>query len=347
MATHVQVPGTLVIDLTAPFNQQGIYNAIRTVYPPDPTLSVVSIAVPFVHINCLEYGIIDPVDALKRAAQNIYNYMMQYYVQPLWNALYSLFKALESLIGSVLDLTIPVFNLHISDLFDPNLGERIRQWVLDLYYNAQQQLRDILDLLGIKWPDFGGVHAPEFDIGYIADAILNSLWGFILKAIKKVIEFIKLGLVAWEAINNNGIPTWSQIWEQAKDAILGYITDLLTNVPTIDQIYDAVVAWAKVFWGKLSVTAEEIMEAIKHFTFGIFGKPFDWDLPWNPSISMPNVDIYKMLTSILLYCKNFLFNIINSFIQAVVSVLEFFGISLGNLGQISIPITLCAVVNEA
>lgn len=335
---HILVPGELVIDLSAPFTQQGIYNAIRTVYPKDPTLSVVSIAVPLVYINCKDFGTIDPVNEIKNAVMRLYNYFMQSYIQPIWNALFSLLKAL----GGVFDIKLPVLGLSINDLFDPNLAEKIKKIILDWYYNAKDQLIKLLETLGIRWPITFKTSQPEFEIEEIVKAILNSLWGFVVKAIKKVIELIKLGLLAWEAINTQGVPTWSRIWQEAVDAVLGAILDFLTRVPTIQEIYDALVAFAKQVWNKAVVSIEEIIAVIKDFKF--FGlKLFDWDFPWNPKVSNSEIDLMRMLNSMLVWMKNFIFRLILQFVQLVENVLQFFGVTLAKLTTIKIPITLCAV----
>lgn len=349
MAQHIQIPGTLTFDLTAPFTQQGIYNAIRSAYPTSPDYTVVSLAVPLVHINCLETGVIDPVGMLKDAALKLYNYFMQYYIQPIWNALYSLYEALKSFGLGLLDITIPVLDLTLPDLFDPDLINKIKAKVLNWWNNLdlRQNLIDLLNLLGIPWPlgTSGHLSVPQFDIEYIVNAILNSLWSFVLKLIKKVISLISQGLRLWELATQEGAIVWSQIWDNLKDAVLGYILDFLTNVPTIQEMYDALIAWAKSVYNKAVVTAEEILAIIKDFKF--FGlKPFDWDLPWNPKLNMPEVDLMRMLNSMLVWFKNFLFSIIKQFIDAVMDILSYFGVSLASLLTINIPVTYCAVRNE-
>lgn len=349
MAQHIQIPGTLTFDLTAPFTQQGILNAIRSAYPTSPDYTVVSLAVPLVHINCLETGVIDPVGMLKDAALKLYNYFMQYYIQPIWNALYSLYEALKSFGLGLLDITIPVLDLTLPDLFDPDLINKIKAKVLNWWNNLdlRQNLIDLLNLLGIPWPlgTSGHLSVPQFDIEYIVNAILNSLWSFVLKLIKKVISLISQGLRLWELATQEGAIVWSQIWDNLKDAVLGYILDFLTNVPTIQEMYDALIAWAKSVYNKAVVTAEEILAIIKDFKF--FGlKPFDWDLPWNPKLNMPEVDLMRMLNSMLVWFKNFLFSIIKQFIDAVMDILSYFGVSLASLLTINIPVTYCAVRNE-
>lgn len=342
---HIQIPGTLTFDLSAPFTQQGIYNAVRAAYPTSPDYTVVSLAVPLVHINCLEEGIFDPVGMLKDAVLKLYNYFMQYYIQPLWNALYSLYEALKGFGLAVLDLTIGILDLTLADLFDPNLFEKIRIKILDWYYNARDRLIDLLNQLGIKWPITFNVSSPQFEIDYIINAVLNSLWSFILRLVKKVISLISTGLRLWELATQQGRIVWSQIWDNLVDSILGYILDFLTNVPTIQDIWDALVEFAKNAYNKAVVTIEEILAVLKDFKF--FGlKPFDWDLPWNPNVNFPEVDLMRMLNSMLIWFKNFLFSIIKQFIDAVADILNFFGINLAGLLTITIPVTFCAIKNE-
>ncbi len=341
---HILVPGTLTFDLAAPFTQQGIYNAIRTAYPKSSEYTVVSIAVPLVYVNCIDFGIVDPIASIKDAVLKLYNYFMQYYIQPIWNALYSLYEALKSFGLGLLDIKIPILDLTLEDLFNPNLIEKIKNKILDWYYNARDKLIDLLKFLGIPWP-LTSTSAPQFDIEYIINAVLNSLWGFVLKLIKEVIALISTGLRLWELATQQGRIVWSQIWDTIKDAILGSIIDFLTTIPTLQQIWDALVQFAKDVYKKAVVTAEEILAIIKDFKF--FGlKPFDWDLPWNPNVSFPEVDLQRMLNSMLVWFKNFLFNIIKQFVQAVIDILNFFGINLSNLAVINIPITFCAVKNE-
>lgn len=347
MVQHITVPGQLVFDPSTAITQDGLYNTLRLIKPEDPNLQVVSIAIPFVHINCKETGVIDLVTELKNAAERLYDYFIKYYIQPAWNALYSLYEALKNLGLGVLDLTIPFFDLHISDLFDPNLFTTIKEKVLNLYYNAKQTLIDILKALGIRFPFTFGTFSPELEIEEIVKAICNSLWGFLLKAFKKLIQLCKLGTELWEAINTNGIPTWSSIIERIEAAVMGAILDFLTNVPSINDIYNSLVNFAKSVYNKAAVTAQEIIAVIKDFTFGIFGKLFNFSFPtWNPNVSNPELDLMRMLNQMLLYLKNFLLSTITNFVKGIVNVLKQFGVALAELLTFTIPITLCAIVSD-
>jgi hypothetical protein len=344
--THITIPASISIDLNAPFSQQGIYNIIRSAYTPVPGYSIVGIDIPLLNIACKEFGVIDPINELKNAAIKVYDLMVRYYIEPVWYALKALYDVLKSLGLGLLNIDIPVFNLKIEDLFDTNLGQRVKEAVLDLYYNAKQQLIDLLDLLGITWPPFARFSSAELEIEYIVDSIRHSLWGYLIRAIKQIWGLIATGLKLWEAINNQGIPTWSKIWDETLETIIFQVANYLTNIPTIKQIYQAILEYARLVYNKFEVTYQEIMDAMSGFTFPIFGKPFDWDLPWNPNVNFPELDFSKMMTSILVWMKNFLFNIINQFNNAVVAVFQFFGISFAGLAVITIPVTFCAIPNE-
>jgi len=347
MAQHVTVPGSIVFNPRSAFNQEGLYNALRLIKPQDPSLTVVSIAIPFVHVNCKEFGIIDPIVELKNAAERLYDYFIKYYIQPIWNAVYSLYEALKNLGLGIIDLAIGIFDLHISDLFDPDLFGRVKAKVLDWYYNRKQDLIDLLNTLGIRFPFTFSLKSAELEIEELVKAICNSLWAFLIKAFKRIITLISQGIKLWEAIYNQSIPTWSELWDGAVNAVLGVIADFLTNVPTLKDIFDALEAFAKSVWNKAVVTFQEILAVIQDFTFGIFGKLFNFSFPkWNPNSFNPEIDLMRILNQMQLYLKNFLLSIITNFVKAVADILSFFGVTILDALTFEIPITLCAVVND-
>lgn len=346
MAQHITVPGSIVFNPRTAFSQEGLYNTLQLIKPQDPNLTVVSIAIPFVHINCKEFGIIDAVTELKNAAERLYDYFVKYYIQPIWNALYSLYEALKDLGLGIIDLAIGIFDLHISDLFDPNLFDTIKAKVLDWYNNRKQDLIDLLNTLGIRFPFTFNVSVSEIEIEEIAKAICNSLWAFLIKAFKRVIALISQGVALWEALHSSP-PTLSQLINRAYDAILGVIGDFLTNVPSINDIYESLVNFAKSVYNKASVTIEEIVAVIKDFTFGPFGKLFNFSFPtWNPNTNFPEVDLMRMLNQMLIFLKNFILSTITNFVKAIADVLQFFGVTILDALTFEIPITLCAVTNE-
>jgi hypothetical protein len=346
MAQHITVPGSIAFNPRTAFSQEGLYNTLQLIKPQDPNLTVVSIAIPFVHINCKEFGIIDVVTELKNAAERLYDYFVKYYIQPIWNALYSLYEALKNLGLGIIDLTIPFFNLHISDLFNPNLFDTIKDYVINLYYNAREELESILRALGIRFPFTFNISVPEIEIVEIAKAICNSLWAYLIKAFKRVIALCSQGVALWEALHSTP-PTLSQLIERVQNAILGVIGDFLTNVPSINDIYESLVNFAKSVYNKASVTIEEIVAVIKDFTFGPFGKLFNFSFPtWNPNTNFPEVDLMRMLNQMLIFLKNFLLSTITNFVKAIADVLQFFGVTILDALTFEIPITLCAVTND-
>jgi hypothetical protein len=273
---------------------------------------------------------------------------MQYYIQPIWNALYSLYEALKGFGLAVLDLSIGLLDLTLADLFDPDLVNKIKAKILNWYNNLdlRQNLIDLLNLLGITWPITLNSVVPQFDIEYIVNSILSSLWGFVIKLIKDVWGLIATGLRLWELATQQGAIIWSQIWADLKDSFIGgTILNFLTKIPTVQDIWEALVAFAKNVYNKAVVSYEEILAVLKDFTF--FGiRPFDWDLPWNPSVNFPEFDLMRMLNSMLQWLKNWMFNIINQFVRAIGNILSAFGINLGELLSFTIPLSFCAVANE-
>jgi hypothetical protein len=257
-----------------------------------------------------------------------------------------LYDALKSFGLGILDLTIGILDLTFPDLFDPNLIEKIKVKILDWYYNAKDKLIELLELLGIKWPIMITVNSPQFDIEYIINAIMNSLWAFVIRLIKKIWGFIATGLRLWEIATQQGAIIWSQLWNELIDSIIGgAIINLFTSVPTIEDIYNALVEFAKNVYNKSVVSIQEIIAVIKDFTF--FGiKPFEWDVPWNINTNFPEVDLMRMINSMLMWFKNWMFNLVNQFVNAIASILQAFGISLAGLAVITIPITFCAIKNE-
>jgi hypothetical protein len=338
-----QVAGTLTIDLSKALNMQTLTQTVQAI-PVTTGTTVVGIAIPLLGINCNDTGIISIVDDLKEAMSRLYNYCMTSYVQPVWEALYQIFNFLKNLGLAALDLTIPVLNLHISDLFAPDLYNRIKASIIHMYYNARDQLYSLLDTLGIKYPFFSSISCPQWDIEQIVKSIFYSLWSFVVRKIFEIIGIIKTGWALYDAAFNNNIPTWSTIWENLKTTFLVTILQYLAAPPSFQDIYDALIAYAKLIYNKVVVTAQDLLKALESFTLPLFGKPFDWLFPWNPTTNIPEVDVIRIINDIAVWTKNFIFNIVTKFVQAVAeafkALLSLVGLSFP---VISIPITLCVV----
>ena len=340
---ETQVAGTIHIDLSKALSMQTLTQTVQAI-PVTTGTTVVGIAIPALYINCKDGGVISVLDDIKDAMSRLYNYCMTSYVQPIWNALYGIYNFLKALGLGIIDLTIPILNLHISDLFAPDLYDRLKASVLNLYYNAKDQLNSLLDFLGIKHPFFGSISCPEWDIEQIVKSIFYSLWSFVVNKIWDLIGLIKAGWKLYDAVYNNNIPTWSQIWDGLENSILYTLIVKAFAPPTYQEIYDALVAYAKLAYNKVVVTAQDLLKALETFTLPFFGKPFDWLFPWNPNLSAPEVDVIRIVTDIAIWTKNFVFKIFSTFIQAVVSAFKaLLGLVDISFPTIDIPITLCVI----
>jgi hypothetical protein len=338
---HIEVAAKIVFDLAQPFTMQGIANTIQLAYPRDTGLTVVGIAVPILGIGCNITGIIDPFGALKDACSRLYNYLMKSILEPVWNLLYKLYEKLKSLGLAFLDLALGIFDLHVSDLFSDKLWDKIKAGIADLYYKAKDKLFALLEKLGIPKFSFE-FNSPELEIEEFVKRIMASLWSTFFKILDKIISLIQSGLKLWDMINRTG---FSITWDEIYKATIGKIISFFLTGLSIQEITDAIIAFAKKVYNKAVVTFEEIMKCIKDFKLPVFGKPFDWDLPWNPNINFPNLDFAKLVTDIKLWLSNFLISIITKFMNLITKILEFF-VGPFKLPVLTIPLTLCAVKNN-
>ena len=142
-----------------------------------------------------------------------------------------------------------------------------------------------------------------------------------------------------------GFPKFSELWQEVVDAVLGQILSFFTIPPTLEELYKALEDFAKELFNLPFVTWEQLMEAIKKFKLPIFGSPLDWKLPLNIKFDFPEKDFSKVISDILIWISNFFVNLMKKFIEAVLSILEAFGIQLKFLTSINIPISVCAVEN--
>lgn len=341
--THIPVPAKIVIDLSKAFSTETFFQTITTAYPSDPTLSVVGISIPLVQVECKNIGVINPLHEIKEALSKLYNYCMKAVFQPIWRLLNKLIKALERVLGSIgLNLSLPIFNLSISDLFSNDLYDKVKAGVLNLYYSARAELKRILGLLGIKDPLFTDIASPEVEIEEIIKLILASLWDSLLKLIGQVIGIIKNGLLLWDILTKGKPYPLSPIWQAAIDAFLASILSYFALPPSITSIYEALKAYAESLYKKASATYYDMINALEKFSLPIFGKPFDWILPINVKVNAPNIDLVKMLGDIKSWLGNYLLSFLQKFVRAVVRVLKIFGLSFV-VPTIRIPITLCAI----
>ena len=186
---HEEIVSTLEIKISSstPLNMQTIADAIRRAYPNDPNIIPVGIAVPgFGITTCNVIDIIDAESDINEAASRIYNAGMQAIYKPVWTALYSIYQALKRFGLAVIDLTLPYFGLHISDLFDPDLYSKLRSIVVKLFPLKIDFLKTVFKALGIPWPFYKNFDSPEDKIKYIVTTISQSLWDQLLKKIDQI-----------------------------------------------------------------------------------------------------------------------------------------------------------------
>lgn len=330
------VDGQINVFTTEVFTMTGISDLIFKSFPSDPNVSVIGISVPLLGIQCKESGIINPIEDLKEAAARIYHDAMSAIYKPIWETLVSLANILSM---GALDTKLPVLNLTIADLFKRDLFDIINTIITSLYKTAKDAINNILNILGIPSPFFTEIQSPEKEIYYIVKSIMFSLWDTLLKRIKEIIELIKTGLTIYDAAN---MTTFSITWQQAIDAILAQILSYLALPPTIADVRTAINVFVKQVLGKADATYGEIMKIINDFKLPVFGKPFDWILPINIKVNAPNIDFTKILTDMKVWLTNFMGALLKKFIDAVLTVLQFFGLSI-NWIAINIPIQLCTI----
>ena len=342
---------------------QSIYELIQVSYPRDPHLEVVGITVPLVGIACKTTGVVDPVNDIKEAAAAIYNEAVKIFLKPLWDFLNKILSALEAIVGKILDidLTIPILGIKVSDLWGPDLRPKIEAKVTEFYENNKPKLIELLKTLGIPYPIMIEVHDPIYEIKEIAKRILLSLWSYVFKIINQIIDaillawglYVKIKEALYASTQNTafldwlpGIP-WDKLWENVVMAVIKKIVSALLSMPTLQEIEDFIMAYARRVLKKFDVTYEEVMRVIRDIEIPPFGKPFDVILPLNPSVNKPNLDFNRLLDIIKNYMNNFLAALIEKFCQAVLQlfdvIFKILGIAFDAISNFRVPVVLCAI----
>jgi hypothetical protein len=335
-------PAVLKVNLAHALSMQGLYDSVSSMFHYNTgTTAVVGLSIPILNIECNTKFVIDPIKDIKEVISRLYDYCMKSILQPIWNIFEKLYEALKKFGLAILDLKLPVLDLHISDLFKGDLYEKIKAAVVKLYYKEKQKLLDILKALGIPYPFHINIHIPEVEIESIIKKILASLWGELFKKIYKIIDLIEKGLELFD-ISTYGVPTLSTIWKKVKDAVLKEILKLLALPPSIEELQKAIVDFAKKLYNKAEVTFEELIEAVKHFKLPILGSPLDWHLPISIKVSMPNIDFDKILNDIKMWVNNYIVSLLKKFIEAIGKILEVFGLTF-LLPVLTIPLIFCKV----
>jgi hypothetical protein len=217
-----------------------------------------------------------------------------------------------------------------------------------LYNNAREDLLSLLRFLGIPFQPFSGVDSPQTDIASIVKNAMVSLWGQLIKKLADILQAIKTGLTAYDILTNPGsfYRPLTTIWVDVTDAILGKISlFFLTGGPSVQEILNALEDFVKSALKKTTVTAQEILDYLTGFTLPVFGKPFDWDLPFQGGVRSPLKDLNQLLGDIKNYCTNYIALILAAFVKAISSILSVFSLSV-SFPVLSINYTACAVVNN-
>jgi hypothetical protein len=339
---HIPIAGEITIDLNKAFSMQTFYETISSSFPKDK--SVVGIAIPLINAECKGLGVIDPVNDIKRALSDLYDYAMKSILEPIWNVLHELIDFLKSVFDFKIDYTLPVLDIQLTDLFKKDLKLIIKEKLKEWYYYAKDKLNDLLDLLGIPRPIYNNLQSAEKELENILQSVMRSLWSFMLKTITKIIGLIKTAVDIWDRVVNQGRTFFGTLWQQVVDAVIGKFLDLMINMPTMKELEEMVKEFARKVWNKAVVTYEEIMQVIYDFEIPIIKiKPFDWKPPLNLHLNCGDIDFKNMLVDIKTWLTNYLVNILKEFILAVIKVIRaLFSIKL-ELPVISIPLTLCVV----
>lgn len=333
------VSATIDIATADAFTMQGLYETIRKAFPGDPNTRVVGISLPLLGIDCKTSGMINPGEDIKEMVSKLFHEGYKNLIQPIWNCLVRLANILSA---GALDEKLPVLNLSITDLFRTDIWTVVTTMITRLWNQAKDGLNsilNILNILGIPWPLFTDIQNDQKTIEYIVKNIISSFWDTVMKKIKQYIDMIATALKIYDAIYHTG---FSITWEGAITAVLNKIADYLIAAPTIKEIKEYVETFAKAALDKATVTYGEIMSVINNFTIPKFGRPFDWILPLNEQAVIPNIDFVKILSDIKHWMSHFVGKILKEFIEAVNTVLSFFGVGFDWI-KLNLTIKFCTI----
>lgn len=338
---YTSIPAKVVIDLSQGFTMQGIYDSVVAQFPKDPNITVVGIAVPYIGLPCIYSGTIDPISIIKDIMSRLYQEAMKTIMDPIWKILNSLFEALKKFGLGVLDFSLGIFDLQVSDLFSPGLYDKIIANIEKLYYTEKEKLKELLAKFGITFPLFTSIGNFKEEIKRIGRMLEASLWDPFWKIIEKITSLIHEGLLAFDLATYK-IPTLSTLWKEVYDATIGKIITYFVPGFSVDDLINKLKELAKQITGKLVVSYEDLINAIEHFKLPVFGLPLDWKLPINIKVSMPNIDFMQIITDMKVWLSNFLAKVVQKFIELIGKILSVFGLNFV-IPKFEIPISLCAV----
>ena len=201
----------------------------------------------------------------------------------------------------------------------------------------------ILSFLNIPTPAFADVHSPEKEIEHFVKSIVSSLWTQLWKKVEEIRNLINTGLRLWDQVNKTKPFPTQPFWQSVVDSVLGKYLDLIKNPPTMQQIEDALIDFARGAYQRAEVRASEILAVLKRFTLPIVGFPLDWNLPLNPRVHANSIDLAQIISDIKIWLNNFVTNLVQKFVNAIAKLLSLFGIPIPSFPPIPIPLIACAI----
>jgi len=334
------VTSDITLDATKAVSMQTLYEVIASKAPNQPGTTVIGIDIPLIGWECRRDGTINPLEEIKEAVTRLFNINLIDVLKAVFEKLLALLKAIG---GSFLDLTLPVLELKVSDVFRYDFIKILAQRIKELFESGKAALNSILDFLGIPRKFFDNIIDAGKEVWYLTKAICDSLVSAIIRKIKQIIDLIQTLIGAWAAATKRF--DLKALWDAAVNAVISYVLEILaTGGLTVQQIISAVKELAYRLYGEAGLLYHNLVEAIKLLSLPIFGRPIDWKLPINPSLIAPNIDFVKLITDIKTWLNNFLVNILKKFLEFIVNLLNFLGITLEWLA-IVLPIRFCVITN--
>lgn len=338
----VSLPAVLSIDLLD-FSMQSLIDSVRNSYNTS-TYAVLGIDIPVVGVDCLIYKTVSPAFDISESLVRLFDYLGKLALKPVWTVLEQLAQALGVAVDGLLE--IPVLGLKIPDLFKEDLWQTVENIVRSLWDQGQEQLELILKQLDIPWPPFEDIDDTDLSIRTVSKNIAVNLLQFVWKAVDKIIKLIETALRVFDFANYQK-PVWSEVWKKAVDAVLGAFLDFFVAPFTPGKLEKLIKDFARDTLGISDITFPDIMSIIEKFKLVLFGYPLDYELPVDPKMEFPERDFKKIIPDMLAWFNNFLINLLKKFVEAAISVLQFFGINFEFLTKFEVPITLCAVENQS
>lgn len=334
------VTSDISLDATKVVNMQTLYEVVVSKAPNQPGTTVVGIDIPLIGWECRRDGTINPLEEIKEAITRLFNLNLIDVLKAVFEKLLALLKAIG---GSFLDLTLPILELKVSDVLRYDFITILSRRIKELFENGKAALNSILDFLGIPRKFFDNIIDAGKEVWYLTKAICDSLISAIIKKIKQIIDLIQAAIGAWAAATKRF--DLKALWDAAVKAVIEKVIEFIaTGGLTVQQIISAIKELAYRLYGEAGLLYHNLVEAIKQLSLPIFGRPLDWKLPWNPSLVAPNIDFVKLITDIKTWLNNFLVNVLKKFLEFIINLLNFVGISLEWLA-IALPIRFCVITN--